>query len=211
MARKSNLLTLAALFDCAVAMSAVFGASAAVGQASVDGAAAVDSRVPLYFEENQGQTAGEVHFLVRAGGYTAFLTSQETVLRYRNGVPGQKTTRDAVVRMKLSGSRGASTIRGDERLPGIVNYLMGNDRSQWRTRIPTYGEVHYAGVYAGVDLVYRAAGKQLEFDFHVSPGADPNPIRMTYSGAFSMRLNEAGDLVLDTGAGPASILKPLAY
>src|ERR1700757_4107680 len=149
MTRKSNLSTLATLFSWVVAMFAALGVSAAVAQDSVEGAVAADSQVPLYFEKNQGQAAGEVHFLARAGGYTAFLTSQETVLHYHNGVPGQKTTRDAVVRMTLSGSPGASTVRGDERLPGLVNYLIGNDPSKWRTRIPTYGEVHYAGVYPG--------------------------------------------------------------
>ena len=210
MARKSTLSALAALTYCAVAVSAVFGTPAADAQTSQQ-AATIDSRVPLYFEENQGQTAGEVHFLARAGGYTAFLTNRETVLHYRNDVPGGKTTRDAVVRMRLSGSREASAIQGGQRLPGIVNYLIGNDPSKWRTRIPTYGNVRYDGVYPGVDLVYRAAGKQLEFDFHVSPGADPDPIRMTYSGASSMHLDATGDLVLDTGAGPATILKPLAY
>lgn len=210
MGRMMNQSVLAALLGCAAAVSGAFGASAAAGQA-LPGNAAVDSRVPLYFEENQGQTAGEVHFLARAGGYTAFLTGHETVLHYRNDVRGEGSTRDAVVRMTLSGSRGASAIQGDEKLPGIVNCLIGNDPSKWRTRIPTYGEVRYQGVYPGVDLVYRAAGKQLEFDFHVSPGSDPNPIRMTYLGASSMRLDAAGDLVLDTGAGPASILKPLAY
>ena len=29
-------------------------------------------RFPLYFEANQGQTAGDVSFLVRAAGYTAY-------------------------------------------------------------------------------------------------------------------------------------------
>jgi hypothetical protein len=165
----------------------------------------------LYFEENQGQTAGEVRFVARAGGYTAFLASHETVLLYRNRMPGQKDSRGAVVRMKLAGSLDSSTIRGGQKLPGIVNYLIGNDPSKWHTRIPTYAEVDYDRVYPGVDLAYRPDGKQLEFDFRVAAGANPDQIRMTYSGASKMHLNAAGDLVLDTDAGPASILKPVAY
>jgi sugar lactone lactonase YvrE len=210
MVPKRVLSTLVVLCACFATFFA-FDASAAAGKGSASVAPVATSRVPLYFEENQGQTAGAVRFLARAGGYTAFLTGDETVLHYQNGLPGQKDTRDAVVRMKLAGSRKSPSIRGGERLPGVVNYLIGNDPSKWHTRIPTYGEVRYDKVYSGVDMVYRAAGKQLEFDFHVAPGANPAPIRMTYSGPSKMHLNAAGDLVLETTAGQASILKPVAY
>jgi hypothetical protein len=39
-------------------------------------------------------------------------------------------------------------------LPGIVNYFLGNDPSQWHTRIPTYAQVQYDEVYPGIGLVY---------------------------------------------------------
>ncbi|MGP8244870.1 MAG: beta strand repeat-containing protein [Bryobacteraceae bacterium] len=181
-----------------------FGAVAAGAQPrAVNG-----SRVPLYFEENRGQTAGEVRYLARAAGYTAFLTGRETVLDYRTGA---KEGRGAVVRMTLAGSQAPSGIHGGKRLAGVVNYLIGNDPSKWHTRIPTYSEVDYAGVYPGVDLVYRGAGRRLEFDFRVAPGADPKRIRMAYSGESRIHMNAAGDLVLDTDAGAASMLKPVVY
>ena len=191
-------------------MLAVLGFSTAVARAQTR-AGAAGSRVPLYFEENQGQTAGEVRFLARVPGYTAYLTGRETVFQYRTGKPGQKDRKEAVVRMTLAGSTEPSSIQGGDRLPGIVNYLIGNDPSKWHTRIPTYSEVDYAGVYPGVDLVYRGAGRQLEFDFRVAPGADPNRIHLAYSGASKMHVNAAGDLVLDTDAGPAPFLKPVVY
>ena len=67
MGRKMNQPVLAALLSCAAVVSAAFGVSAAAGQ-TLPANAAVDGRVPLYFEENQGQAGGEVHFLARAGG-----------------------------------------------------------------------------------------------------------------------------------------------
>jgi hypothetical protein len=174
-------------------------------------AAAAADRVPLYFEENQGQTAGEVRYLARGPGYTAYLTGRETVFQYRTGKPGRKEGKEAVVRMTLSGSKAPASIQGGGRLPGIVNYLIGNDPSQWHSSIPTYSEVDYRGVYPGVDLVYRGAGKRLEFDFRVAPGADPNKIRLAYTGASKMHLDAGGDLFLDTDAGPAPFTKPAAY
>lgn len=164
----------------------------------------------MYFEENQGQTNRDVRYLARANGYTAFLIGNETVLQFHKGIPGRKDEVNAVVRMQLSGSRKPS-IHAEEQLHGVVNYLLGSDPSQWHTRIPTYGEVRYDEVYPGIDLVYRAAGKQMEFDFRVAPGVNPDPIRMSYSGESKMHLDAAGDLVLDTEAGAARVMKPLAY
>src|SRR4030095_4259611 len=38
--------------------------------------------LPLSFELNKGQTAEDVKFLARSSGYTLFLTSDETVVRF---------------------------------------------------------------------------------------------------------------------------------
>jgi hypothetical protein len=165
----------------------------------------------LYFEENRGQTASEVRYLARASGYTAYLTGRETVLHYRTGSRDGGDAAEAVVRMTLAGSNPPSSIQAADRLAGVVNYLIGNDPSKWRTRIPTFGEVDYREVYPGVDLVYRGMSQQLEFDFRVAPGADPNQIRMAYAGASKIHVNTAGDLILDTSAGAAPIRKPLVY
>ncbi|MFN7918570.1 MAG: hypothetical protein U0Q16_00645 [Bryobacteraceae bacterium] len=45
---------------------------------------------------------------------------------------------------------------------------------------PQYGKVRYSGVYPGVDLVYRASGKRLEYDFVVAPGADASSIALGF-------------------------------
>jgi hypothetical protein len=135
-------LVLATLAIFYVSMATARGQSAAVS----------GGRVPLYFEENQGQTAGEVRFLARAPGYTAYLTGRETVLQYRAGKQGEKG-KEAVVRLTLAGSQFPSSIRAAGRLPGIVNYLIGNDPSKWHTGIPTYSEVDYT--YPSCEPIFR--------------------------------------------------------
>ena len=212
MLRKSVWFSLAVFLAHFALTEGVFGASTHGSQASASSAAAVAaSRIPLYFESNQGQTAGDVRFLARAEGYTAFLTNRETVLLYHNRTPGQEHGHDAAVRIRLAGSAESATFGGGARLPGVVNYLIGNDPSRWHTHIPTYAEMDRKQVYPGIDLTYRPDGKHLELVFHLEPRARPDLIRMTYSGASGMHLNTAGDLILDTEAGPVSILKPVAY
>jgi len=90
---------------------------------------------------------------------------------------------DAVLRVKLLGGNPNPKIVGTDELPRKSNYFIGNDPKKWRTNVPNYAKVRYANVYRGVDLVYYGNQAQLEYDFVVSPGADPRQI------------------VLDVGAG----------
>src|ERR1035437_6033922 len=144
-------------------------------------------KLPLSFEANQGQTDSDVKFLSRGGGYSLFLTSTEAVLSLKKS--GDIQNRDpkgavkpsgeakAVVRMKLIGANTSPQVTGIDELPGKTNYFIGNDPKKWRTNVPTYAKVKYKRVYPGIDLVYYGNQQQLEYDFIVSPGANPNAIR----------------------------------
>ena len=118
-----------------------------------------------------------------------------------------------VVRMTLEGASTTGRVVGVDALPGRTNYFIGNDPKKWRTNVPSYSRVKYAGVYAGVDLIYygNQAG-QLEYDFVVAPGADPNRIRLSFAGADRMRVDAAsGDLVLNVGDDEVRLSKPAIY
>ena len=94
----------------------------------------------------------------------------------------------AVLHMKLIGANPAAKVVGLEELPGKSNYFLGKDPKKWRTNVPTYARVKYANVYPGVDVVYYGNQWQLEYDFVVSPGADPQAITLeiqTVSGGMS--------------------------
>jgi hypothetical protein len=69
-----------------------------------------------------------------------------------------------------------------QKLPGIVNYFIGNNRRHWNTDITTYRRVEYRDVYPGIDLAFKSQAGQLEYDWIVKPGANPGRIRLRYSG-----------------------------
>jgi len=64
--------------------------------------------------------------------------------------------------------------------------------------VPSYREVVYAGLYEGIDLVYRLQQGRLKYEFHLRPGADPTAIRWTVEGADSISIDERGNLILRT-------------
>jgi hypothetical protein len=160
----------------------------------------------LSFEANEGQTDPAVRFLSRGPGYALFLTSSEAVLALRQGKSAPKA-----LRMKIEGAHVAPTVAGVEALPGKSNYFIGNDRGKWRKGIHTFAKVEYRNVYPGVNLVYYGKQRQLEYDFVLSPGADPNAIRLAFEGAETLAIDGGGDLVLKLGGGEVRMRKPAIY
>src|SRR5207247_5582235 len=98
-----------------------------------------------------------------------------------------------------------------QELPGKANYFIGNDPKKWRTNVPTYAKVQYRDLYHGIDLIYYGNQRQLEYDFVVSPGADPNLIKLAFEGAKEITLPDSGDLILTTDTGDVRLQKPLVY
>jgi hypothetical protein len=166
------------------------------------------AQIPLSFEPNQGQTAAPVQFLSRGPGYTLFLTPAAAVLRLQKTAPptpGQlpSAARTAdVVLMQLIGGNVAPRVVGLDWLPGVSNYLLGNDPSQWHTNVPFFGGVEYDNAYRGIGLVYYGHQGQLEYDFVLAPGSDPAVIQLAFQGEQrGMSLDAQGNLVLHTADG----------
>ena len=190
-------------------------------------------RRQLSFEPNRGQADARVNFLARGGGYSLFL--QPTQAMFALGEPSHSegrttgsakrvdwprdldrtsrprtTGKTSIVSMRLVGASAASSAVGESPLPGKVNYYIGNDPKRWHENIPTFAKVRYSGVYPGVDLVYYGTEGQLEYDFVVAPGADPDQIRVAFDGA-RPKLDTNGDIVLARGSAEVRLRNVIVY
>jgi hypothetical protein len=136
--------------------------------------------------------------------------------------PSPQPPARSVVRMRLVGTNPQARATGLDALPAKTNYFIGKDPKKWRTKVPNYAKVKYEGVYPGIDLVYYGNQGQLEYDWAVAPGADPNAITFEIAGADGvrppegerrspLRIDAHGDLMISTGAGEVRFKKPVAY
>jgi hypothetical protein len=66
-------------------------------------------------------------------------------------------------------------------------------------------------LYRGIELVYRGVVSGMESDFLVAPDADPEQIRMRFSGARQVTINNDGTLVVSGLRGEVRQSKPVAY
>ena len=232
--KKAKVAFLAAVVLATASVVLYFGTTvhaagpASAGQSSTD-PKAVPSKslpkslsLPLFFEPNQGQTAPRVKFLARGSGYGLFLTADEAFLELQQSQANPRTATavpasvpSSLIRMKLDGANSAASISGAGPLPGKSNYFIGNDSAQWRSNIPQFSRVEYKGVYPGVDLVYYGDRGHLEYDFRVSPAADPNQIVLSFEGASAHIVTgdaaDSGDLILSTANGEVCFHAPRVY
>jgi hypothetical protein len=194
-------------------------------------------KLPLAFEANQGQTDAQVKFLSRGAGYSLFFTPTEAVLALSEGSQQKPAARaakapvsaggeapalraakariahdkkTAVLRMKLVGANAKAEVIGQDELPGKSNYFIGNDPKKWHTNVRQFAKVRYGDVYPGVDLVYYGHQRELEYDFVLQPGANPQAIRLGIEGARRLRI-ERGDLVLANAVGDVRLRSPHVY
>src|SRR3989449_1845312 len=225
LAGMKGMILLLALAVASCAPAPATRTSTTIPQATKQQVLVAYGKLPLIFEANQGQTDPQVKFLSRGSGYTLFLTPTEAVLALREGAsarnvvdgsPAAKRERGqplqgTVLRMKLLGANPTPGVTGVEELRGRSNYFIGNDPAKWRANVPTYAKVEYRDVYPGVNLVYYGNQRQLEFDFIVAPGADPQRIRLGVEGADRLDLDAQGDLVVHTGGAQVRLQQPHVY
>jgi hypothetical protein len=198
---------------------------AAAPPASMAAAQSAYGHLPLSFEANQGQTDSRVNYLARGHGYMLLLTPNEALLALRPPTPhssaspspapsplsGEGRDEGTMLRLQLLGAAHTSTLRGVDELPGKANYFIGNNPETWRTNVPTFAKVAQPQVYPGIDVIYYGNPQQLEFDFIVAPGADPQMIRLKVDGADRLEMDAHGDLLLHVLSGDIQLQHPRVY
>ena len=100
--------------------------------------------------------------------------------------------------MTLVGGNSQSKTVGLDELPGRNSYFVGPDSRNWRTGIPTFKRVQIADVYPGIALSYLGAQGGLEYEFAVSPKAQPNQITIAIDGVDDVHGHRDGRLDLKT-------------
>jgi hypothetical protein len=186
---------------CAAGSSPALRTSSDASRANTAQAKAALAGLPLHFEENRGQWKSPVRYAARGSGYTVALTGRGATLAVGGG---------RHIEMTLVHANRNPQIEPDGRLTLRTDYYIGA-RSNWHTGVASYSRVCYRQIYPGVDLVYYGTESQLEYDFVLSPGADPSAVRIRFDGASKLSLNPEGDLVVNGGEGTVIEKRPVIY
>jgi hypothetical protein len=101
-------------------------------------------------------------------------------------------------------------ITGSQKENFYRNYFLGNDSSNWSTKVAVFNRIRYQSLYQGIDVEVYNTGNNMEYDYILAPGADASQIQVRYHGVPSVSLIE-GNVVISTGLGTNTETKPVAY
>ncbi|MGC4049035.1 MAG: hypothetical protein QM757_05905 [Paludibaculum sp.] len=133
------------------------------------------SLLPSWFEPARDNTR-----------FTSHLTSLPVSIDASGAVLGGK------LRMSLAGGQSDARLEGVQRQQATSNHIIGRQKANWRADVPHFDRVAVRGAYPGIDVLYYAQDKKLEYDFLVQPGSDPKAIRLRFTGA-KPKLMESGE------------------
>jgi len=166
-------------------------------------------RIP--FIENKGQIKDEgVRYYAKTFGGTLFITKDGKLVYSFPKFETKEKVKGWVIKEGLVGAS-ISNLKGEEKAVTKVSYFKGKDPSNWKRNISTYNLISLGEVYKGIEVNVKAYGKNVEKLFYIKAGADPESIKIKIEGAKSLKINEAGELEVETGLGVIKFTKPVAY
>ncbi len=187
-------------------------------------------RMPLYFIENRGQLDSRVAYYVQGRDTTLYFTAEGMTLVQTEQEHEKHDSKDrlekaslgrginqtpnpvsrSVVKLDFVGANPNPKIEAADPTPAVISYFKGR-REEWQAGLSTYGSIVYSDLWPGIDLVYSGTANRLKYTFLVKPGADPAQVRLAYRGARDVRVNDAGQLEVETLAGVLQDDRPYAY
>jgi hypothetical protein len=142
--------------------------------------------LPTFFIPNRGLTDPAIRYFIQTPDLRAGFTADSAVFQLH----------DLSLRVRFDGANPRVQVEAEDPLPARANFLIGNRPEQWQTGLPLYRKILYRNLYPGIDMTYGGVGHRIKSEFVVAPGADPNRIRLEYSGAEQLEIDARGDLLV---------------
>jgi predicted transcriptional regulator len=151
---------------------------------------------PDYFIENIGQLSNDGIKYYSPDGSTWFTSGAVWIKPWQD----RTTNKSMVLKHEFIGAQN-SVPRAYQPLETYSNFYRGDSELNWSTGVRHYKEVYYENIYEGIDLRYYLIDSGLKYEFIIHPGTDPSKIRLRYSGADQVEINEQGELIIRTPVG----------
>lgn len=192
-----------------------------------------DSR-SLYFLENKGQIAdqygrarNDIGFAVPAGNMNVFIGNGQLHYQFSrlekvntsNGMPAGSLSANDPGKGEISTYRLDVSLLGCDPMAKVIatekqdyqeHYYTANSRPAG-IHASAFSKITYKDIYPGIDWVIYIKGSGLEHEFVVGPSGNPADIKLSYSGATSLTIDNNGGLVATTPMGTVKEMAPVCY
>ncbi len=160
---------------------------------------------PLYFVSNKGQVHEQALYYARTPRFTLWLTHNGLVFDSR-----KSGARDVSRMVFIEADEDPKVFSADE-ASYKVNYFRNDNPEDWIAGISTSKAVYYENLYPGVDLKVYGTGQNVQYDWVVNPGGEPESIRFAFNGVDSALISDEGCLVIKTEFGEMVHQSPVTF
>lgn len=109
------------------------------------------------------------------------------------------------------GSNGSNSKLEENQSPFYRNYIIGNDKSKWRSKVYSYSKVSMNELYPGVEMILNTESEELNYSFIVQPGVNPSVIKRKFEGQDRIEIDEDGKLHIHNRFGEIIESAPIAW
>ena len=141
--------------------------------------AQLERSLPLFFFPNTGQTDPSVQYIVQTPDLSARFLADSVIFHVQENQ----------LAVHFPGANSGAFVEGQQRLEAKLNFFLGNTRDDWKKDVPAYSKIVYRELYPGIDMSYGGTARRVKSEFLVSPGADPQLIRLQYSEPVAIDAN----------------------
>ncbi|HEY3841476.1 MAG TPA: hypothetical protein VGL72_33130, partial [Bryobacteraceae bacterium] len=137
---------------------------------------------------------------------------QRSALQFRtqlHGMPvtiGPNVVSFGSIRLRFEGASAQVRLAGIGK-PVPATYVSARARQTFRQ----YPKLALRHLYPGVDAVFYGNGSELEYDLTFQPGARAEDLRLSFEGARGLRIDDDGNLVIQSQAETVTQKAPHAY
>lgn len=174
------------------------------------------------FIENKGQWHPDILFQSKFDGGNLWIQQHKFLYHFQdfslmqqahtgNKIDENAKMAQSVVHLNFVGSNKVNQIDKVNPTSTYYNYFLGNDSSKWASDVHGYSEASIHNFYDNIDLVIIEHKRELKYEFHVKPQANPNDILMEFFGQENLFLDEKGNLIIDNKLGRIIEKKPYSY
>ncbi|MEY3368261.1 MAG: cell wall surface anchor family protein, partial [Bacteroidota bacterium] len=168
-----------------------------------------DMPMVLLFEENLGQHRSDARFVTYDHQAAYLFFPGEVVTSVRNKERDQQFS----YRLRFLDANPAARLSGKGRAtdPRIGKLNAFTPAGKLLADVPKYEELHYSGLWQGVDVHYHNSPQGLKYDFIVQPGSDPSCVQLSMDGVSGLAVTPEGELSFSTPFGELRKGKPYCY
>jgi len=91
------------------------------------------------------------------------------------------------------------------------NYILGNDKSKWKSKVYSFSKVQMDELYEGIKLVLNTEGDELNYSFEIRPGIHSSVLQRKFEGQDLIEIDEEGNLHVHNRFGEIIESAPKAW